>query len=90
MHGLAHGRLQGPSCMVDPIAAVREPVARPSWLNAAITILRHTLDPSVPRHRYGFFPLDYSVLYCAHHDKLTGNTSFQDNLLNILLSSDAR
>jgi pimeloyl-ACP methyl ester carboxylesterase len=56
----------------------------------ASLLARHTLDPSVPRHRYSFFPLDYSVLYCAPHDKLTGNISFQDNLLNILLSSDAR
>lgn len=56
----------------------------------ASLLARHTLDPSVPRHRYSFFPLDYSVLYCAPHDTLTGNISFQDNLLNILLSSDAR
>ncbi len=56
----------------------------------ASLLARQTLDPSVPRHRYSFFPLDYSVLYCAPHDTLTADINFQDNLLNILLSSDGR
>lgn len=49
---------------------------------------RESLDPSVPRHRYSFFPLDHSILLCESHDSLTGNISFQNNLLNILLTHD--
>jgi len=31
------------------------------------------------------FPLAYSLFLCETHAELTGNISFQDNLLNILL-----
>lgn len=50
---------------------------------------RQTLDPSIQRHKYSFFPLDYSILLCESHDSLTGNINFQNNLLNILLTRDA-
>lgn len=46
------------------------------------------LDPTVPRHRYSFFPLAYPVLLCEEHDQLTENVSFQDNLLHALLTPD--
>jgi len=49
---------------------------------------RDALDPTVPRHRYSYFPLDHSILLCESHDSLTGNVSFQNNLLNILLTRD--
>ena len=49
---------------------------------------RNTLDPSVRRHRYSFFPLHHAFLLCEKHDSLTGNISFRDNLLNTLLSLD--
>lgn len=49
---------------------------------------RESLDPTVPRHRYSFFPMDHSILLCESHDNLTGNISFQNNLLNILLTRD--
>jgi hypothetical protein len=49
---------------------------------------RNTLDPSVKRHKYSFFPLDHSVFLCVSHNSLTGNLNFQDNLLNTLLSRD--
>jgi hypothetical protein len=49
---------------------------------------RESLDPSVPRHKYSFFPLDHSILLCESHNSLTGNVSFQNNLLNILLTRD--
>jgi len=45
---------------------------------------REALDPAVPRHRYSFFPMDHSILLCESHNSLTGNISFQNNLLNIL------
>ena len=49
---------------------------------------RNVLDPSVKRHKYSFFPLDYSMILCEKHNSLTGNINFQDNLLNALLSRD--
>ncbi len=49
---------------------------------------RPVLDPSVPRHKYSFFPLDHVVFLCEKHNSLTGNVSFQDNLLNALLIRD--
>jgi len=32
--------------------------------------------------------LRYSFFLCESHDRLTGNITFQDNLLNALLSAD--
>jgi hypothetical protein len=49
---------------------------------------RNVLDPSIPRHKFSFFPLDHAVLLCEKHNSLTGNISFQDNLLNALLIRD--
>ncbi len=49
---------------------------------------RSVLDPSVARHKYSFFPLDHIVFLCEKHNSLTGNVSFQDNLLNALLIRD--
>ena len=49
---------------------------------------RNVLDPSIPRHKFSFFPLDHAVLLCEKHNSLTGNISFQDNLLNALLVRD--
>ena len=51
-------------------------------------IARQALDPTVSRHRYIYFPLDYSFFLCEDHDQLTGNIHFQDNLLHALLSAD--
>ncbi|MEH6610531.1 MAG: hypothetical protein V7696_14275 [Halioglobus sp.] len=52
----------------------------------ASLLARTALDPSVPRHRFSDFPLDYAVMFCEDHSKLPGNITFQDNLLHILLS----
>lgn len=54
----------------------------------ASLMARNVLDPSVPRHEYSFFPLDHVILLCEKHNSLTGNISFQDNLLNALLIRD--
>lgn len=54
----------------------------------ASLLARESLDPTVPRHEYSYFPLDYSFFLCESHDRLTGNASFQDNLLHALLSVD--
>ncbi len=52
----------------------------------ASLLARTALDPSIPRHRYSDFPLDYPVMFCGDHSDLPGNLTFQDNLLHILLS----
>ena len=49
---------------------------------------RISLDPSVKRHKYSFFPLDHTIFLCEKHNSLTGNVNFQDNLLHELLSRD--
>ncbi len=54
----------------------------------ASLLARNVLDPSVPRHKYSFFPLDHVILLCEEHNSLTGNVNFQDNLLNALLIRD--
>lgn len=54
----------------------------------ASLLARETLDPRVPRHPFSHFPLDYAVFLCERHGALTGNASFQDNLLQALLSVD--
>ena len=54
----------------------------------ASLLARQILDPTVKRHRYSFFPLDYSIFLCEEHQRLTENQSFQDNLLDALLSVD--
>jgi pimeloyl-ACP methyl ester carboxylesterase len=52
----------------------------------ASLLARESLDSSVTRHRYIDFPLDYPLFLCEKHDALTGNETFQDNLLHALLS----
>jgi len=54
-------------------------VTKPSLL------ARNSLDPSMPGNSRDAFPLAYSLFLCETHAELTGNISFQDNLLNILL-----
>lgn len=56
-------------------------------VSKASLLARQHIDPTVPRHRYTYFPLHYSFLLCAPHDRLPGNISFQDNLLDALLSA---
>jgi pimeloyl-ACP methyl ester carboxylesterase len=67
-------------------AAMLEPgdgrVTKPSLL------ARETLDPTAPQHEESFLPVAYHFFLCERHDQLTGNISFQDNLLNVLLTPD--
>jgi len=55
-------------------------VTKPSLL------ARETLDPSAPQNEDSFIPIAYWFFLCVHHNKLTGNINFQDNLLNVLLT----
>jgi pimeloyl-ACP methyl ester carboxylesterase len=54
----------------------------------ASLLARNSLDPSVETHA-GDFPLAYSVFLCEGHRLLTANLTFQDNLLNILLTQES-
>lgn len=56
----------------------------------ASLLARENLDTSIRRHRYIDFPLDYSLFLCEQHQYITGNVSFQDNLLHALINPDAR
>ena len=57
-------------------------VTKPSLL------ARETIDPTVPQNEESFLPVAYHFFLCERHDQLTGNASFQDNLLNVLLTPD--
>jgi len=52
-------------------------VTKPSLL------ARNSLDPTTMKP--STMPLAYPMFLCEEHSQLTGNISFQDNLLNILL-----
>lgn len=54
----------------------------------ASLLARQNLNPAEPRNEHIFFPLAYSMFLCENHDRLTGNLSFQDNLLNVLLTGE--
>ncbi len=54
----------------------------------ASLMARQTFDPTVSRHQYSYFPLDYPIFLCEAHSHLTGNVHFQNNLLHALLSVD--
>jgi hypothetical protein len=57
-------------------------VTKPSLL------AREALNPVAPRNDALFFPLAYAFFLCENHERLTGNISFQDNLLNVLLARE--
>jgi hypothetical protein len=57
-------------------------VTKPSLL------ARESLDPGKPRHRYIHVAFERSFFLCEQHNRLTGNPTFQDNLLDLLLSRD--
>lgn len=54
----------------------------------ASLLARDNLDPVAPRHPHVDFPIAGAFFLCAEHGMLTGNLSFQDNLLHALLSRD--
>ncbi|MFK7889121.1 MAG: hypothetical protein AB8G16_19860, partial [Gammaproteobacteria bacterium] len=80
--GKVHNRVAG----VDYNHLIMEP--GDGTVTKASLLARQILDPTIKRHKYSFFPLDYSIFLCEDHTRLTENSSFQDNLLNALLSAD--
>jgi hypothetical protein len=49
---------------------------------------RRTLDVAAPRGPEESLRIAHALFFCEQHQKLTGNASFQDNLLHALLSAD--
>lgn len=54
----------------------------------ASLLARESLNPAVRRHQYSYFPVSGEMFLCEQHDKLSSNITFQDNLLQYLLSWD--
>lgn len=79
---IAHPRLG-----MDYIDLMLEP--GDGMVTKASLLGRPVLDLMVPRHKYSFFPLDYSLFLCEQHDTLASNVSFLDNLLHALLNRDS-
>ncbi len=77
------GEIRQPAAGVDYDRLMLEP--GDGSVTKASLLARESLDPSVPRHKYSFFPLAYAFFLCESHEKLTNNINFQDNLLNVLL-----
>lgn len=78
--------IRRPLAGVDYDALMLEP--GDGTVTKASLLARESLDPSVPRHPWVRFDYDYAMFLCERHDQLTGNPSFQDNLLHALLSQD--
>lgn len=78
--------LKHPSPGVDYQALMLEP--GDGVVTKASLMARQTFDPTISRHQYSDFPLDYPIFLCEKHSHLTGNVHFQNNLLHALLSVD--
>ncbi|WP_395377012.1 hypothetical protein [Marinicella sp. W31] len=76
--------IKKPLSGVDYEALMLEP--GDGTVTKASLLSRDALDPTVERHKYSFFPIDYPIFLCEDHGTLTSNINFQDNLLNIVLS----
>jgi len=83
---LSPGEVTIPSPGVDYDQLMLEP--GDGTVTKASLLARQTVDPTIARHEYSFFPLDYPVFLCETHSQLTGNIDFQNNLLHALLSVD--
>jgi len=78
--------IAGPRPGVDYEALMYEP--GDSVVTRASLLGRRTLNVAAPRSEIESLRIAHSVFLCEHHQQLTGNPSFQDNLLNVLLSVD--
>lgn len=83
---LKPGQIASPLPGIDYDRLMLEP--GDGTVTKASLLARETLDPFVPRHRYIFFPARGSMFLCESHERLSGNITFQDNLLQFLLGRD--
>ena len=81
---LKPNQIKSPIDGIDYVSLMLEP--GDGTVTKASLLARQALDPTIERHEYSFFPIDYPYFLCEPHSTLTSNINFQDNLLNILLS----
>jgi hypothetical protein len=93
-------RVEGRLLARDRIADIAAPVPRVDYealmfepgdtvVTRSSLLGRSTLNVAAPRVGIESLRVAHSVFLCEHHQQLTSNPSFQDNLLNALLSVDA-
>ena len=83
---LSPGEIENPADGIDYERIMLEP--GDGTVTKASLLARHSIDPTIARHRYSYFRVDYPVFLCETHSQLTGNIDFQNNLLHALLSID--
>lgn len=83
---LSPRRIRNPVPGVDYETLMLEP--GDGTVTKASLLSRDVLDPGAPRHHYINFGSISVFFICERHDVLTGNVTFQDNLLHVLLSLD--
>jgi len=83
---LAPGEIAKPLPGVDYDTLMLEP--GDGTVTKASLLAKQSTDPTIARHKYSNFPVDYPVFLCEKHSQLTGNIDFQNNLLHALLSVD--
>ncbi len=83
---LMPGEISNPSSGIDYQRLMFEP--GDGIVTKASLLARQTADPSIARHQYSHFAVDYPIFLCEKHDQLTSNIDFQNNLLHALLSVD--
>ncbi len=83
---LSPGEIKEPLAGTDYEQLMLEP--GDGTVTKASLLARNTTDPTIARHEYSDFPVDYPIFLCERHSQLTGNIDFQNNLLHALLSVD--
>jgi pimeloyl-ACP methyl ester carboxylesterase len=81
-----------PGQVANPVAGIDYPLLMLEPGDGTVTkaslLARDVLDPTVSRHEYLNFAPNKTFFFCENHETLTGNITFQDNLLDTLLSVD--
>ncbi|TCO77853.1 esterase/lipase family protein [Chromatocurvus halotolerans] len=78
--------IQHPTAGIDYSRLMLEP--GDGTVTKASLLGREELDPTAPRHKYLHFAPRNVFFFCERHEVLTGNITFQDNLLHALLRVD--
>jgi len=86
--GAPRTRLKPEDVRVGASAALERAMLEPGdgRVTKPSLLARETLDPTAQQNEESFLPIAYYFFLCEHHNRLTGNVNFQDNLLNVLLT----